>query len=69
MRVTQSALLGFYVEGLDSIHARLVTNGVSCVGQPEHRFGLKVGLYEDPDGIYFTLAAPVATLVSESASL
>jgi lactoylglutathione lyase len=51
--------LGFYVEQLDSIHRRLVAAGVRCVTPPETRLDLRVGLYEDPDGVNFTLAEPV----------
>lgn len=51
-----SCRLGFEVEDLDSVHARLVAAGVRCLAQPEAEFDLRVALYEDPDGINLTLA-------------
>lgn len=50
------ARVGFFVEDLNATHQRLLDAGVRCVTPPERRFDLWVGLYEDPDGIYFTLA-------------
>lgn len=51
-----SCRLGFEVDRLDEIHARLVAAGVRCLAQPEAGSDLRVALYEDPDGVNFTLA-------------
>lgn len=56
MMAAGCARIGFYVESLDTTHQRLVDAGVRCVTPAERRFDLWVALYEDPDGIYFTLA-------------
>ena len=52
------ARIGFFVDHLNDTHQRLLDAGVHCVTPPERRFDLWVALYEDPDGIYFTLAEP-----------
>jgi len=54
---TGSVRLGFQVDDLDAAHKRLVAEGVRVTRPPEERFGVRVGLYEDPDGFHFTLAA------------
>jgi lactoylglutathione lyase len=48
--------LGFRVEDLDVIHAKLMSDGAKCLNPPEEREGVRMGLYEDPDGFNFTLA-------------
>ncbi len=58
MMAAGCARIGFYVENLDATHQRLIDAGVRSVTPPERRFNLWVALYEDPDGIYFTLAEP-----------
>ena len=55
-----SLRVGFYTEDLAGMHRKLVSAGVPCLSTPEDRFDLKVGLYEDPDGVQFTLAEPHA---------
>ena len=52
----RSCRLGFYVDDLDHVHQRLVSAGVSCINLPETKFAMRVALYEDPDGINFTVA-------------
>lgn len=52
--------LGFELDRLDSVHARLLAAGVPCLTPPEAEYDLRVGLYEDPDGVNFTLAERVA---------
>jgi lactoylglutathione lyase len=51
--------LGFTVEALGAVHARLVAAGTPCLNQPEARADMRVALYEDPDGVQFTLAEPL----------
>lgn len=51
--------LGFTVEALDAVHARLLAAGVPCLREPEAQVAMRVALYEDPDGIQFTLAEPL----------
>lgn len=51
-----SCRLGFEVPDLDAVHARLLGAGVPCLTPPEAQFDLRVALYEDPDGLNFTLA-------------
>ncbi len=53
-----SSRLGFLVPEMESIHARLVAAGVRCLSGPEREHDLCVALYEDPDGINFTIASP-----------
>ena len=48
--------LGFRVDDLDGAHARLMHAGARCLTPPEEREGVRMGLYEDPDGFNFTLA-------------
>ena len=54
-----SVRLGFHVDDLDATHERLLAAGVRVTQPPEERFGIRMGLYEDPDGYHFTLAADV----------
>lgn len=54
-----SCRLGFEVRDLDTVHARLLAAGVRCLKPPEAQFDLRVALYEDPDGLNFTLAEPM----------
>lgn len=51
-----SCRLGFTVTDLESAHRRLLAAGVPCIASPEAQLDLRVALYEDPDGLYFTLA-------------
>ena len=55
-----SVRIGFYTEDLVTLHRKLIEAGVPCISPPEGRFGLSVGLYEDPDGVQFTLAERTA---------
>lgn len=48
--------VGFVVEDLEANHERLTLRGVPCLSPPEERFDYRVALYEDPDGVQFTLA-------------
>lgn len=48
--------LGFRVDDLDGAHARLMHAGARCLTPPEEREGVRMALYEDPDGFNFTLA-------------
>jgi lactoylglutathione lyase len=48
--------LGFRVDDLDVVHAKLMGEGAKCLNPPEEREGVRMGLYEDPDGFNFTLA-------------
>jgi len=48
--------LGFKVDDLDTMHARLMSAEAKCLAAPETREGVRMGLYEDPDGFNFTLA-------------
>lgn len=52
--------LGFTVGDLDTVHARLLAAGAVCLREPEAELEMCVALYEDPDGIQFTLASPLA---------
>ncbi len=56
---TQSGCVrfGFRVDDLDPVHARLTEAGTRCVQPPETREGVRMGLYEDPDGLNFTVAS------------
>lgn len=51
-----SCRLGFAVDDLEATHARLIAAGVRCRIQPETEYDNRVALYEDPDGMNFTLA-------------
>jgi lactoylglutathione lyase len=51
-----SLRIGFVVDDLKATHRKLIEGGVPCLSVPEERFDFTVGLYEDPDGIQFTLA-------------
>ncbi len=57
--VAGSCRLGFYVSDLPALHQRLVAAGVPCLAPPDAQYDLQVALYEDPDGINFTLAEPI----------
>ena len=48
--------MGFKVDDLDVAHAKLMSEGAKCLTPPEEREGVRMGLYEDPDGFNFTLA-------------
>lgn len=48
--------LGFRVSDLDGAHGRLMEAGAACLTPPEEREGVRMALYEDPDGFNFTLA-------------
>lgn len=48
--------MGFKVDDLDTVHAKLMSEGARCLAPPEQREGVRMGLYEDPDGFNFTLA-------------
>ncbi|MBS1241005.1 MAG: putative glyoxalase/bleomycin resistance protein/dioxygenase [Gemmatimonadetes bacterium] len=48
--------LGFRVNDLDVVHAKLMNEGTRCLHPPEEQEGVRMGLYEDPDGFNFTLA-------------
>ncbi|HEX9166184.1 MAG TPA: VOC family protein [Gemmatimonadales bacterium] len=48
--------LGFRVRDLDGVHGRLMEAGAPCLTPPEEREGVRMALYEDPDGFNFTLA-------------
>lgn len=54
-----SCRLGFIVDDLEAAHRRLTAAGVACLAAPEAQHDLRVALYEDPDGLYFTLAEPL----------
>jgi catechol 2,3-dioxygenase-like lactoylglutathione lyase family enzyme len=51
--------LGFHVDDLDEAHARVLGASARCINPPEERLGVRLGLYEDPDGFTFTLASGV----------
>lgn len=51
-----SLRVGFYTDDLAAMHRKLMLAEVRCLAEPEDRFDLRVGLYEDPDGVQFTLA-------------
>ena len=52
-----SAQLGFHVEDLDAWHTKLTAAGVRCVQQPRaEAYGIRQAVYNDPDGLRFTLA-------------
>lgn len=55
-----SIRMGFHVEDLEEVHERLLRADTRCVNPPEERFGVRLGLYEDPDGFNFTVASEVA---------
>lgn len=50
---------GFHVDDLEALHERLLRTEARCVQPPEARYGVMMGLYEDPDGFTFTLASDV----------
>ncbi|MEO8451738.1 MAG: VOC family protein [Gemmatimonadota bacterium] len=54
--IAGSCRLSFYVDDLDHVHQRLVKAGVPCLNPPETKYDMRVALYEDPDGINFTVA-------------
>jgi lactoylglutathione lyase len=54
-----SCRLGFEVEDLMAVHQRLIGAGVPCLSPPEAQMDLQVALYEDPDGLNFTLAEEI----------
>ncbi len=54
-----SPRLGFHVDDVDVVHGRLSQASVRCVSPPETRLGVRMGLYEDPDGFNFTIASDV----------
>ena len=43
-------------DDLEGAHARLMHAGARCLTPPEECEGVRMGLYEDPDGFNFTLA-------------
>lgn len=51
-----SCRVGFAVDDLDAAHARLMAGGARCRTPPEGEYDNRVALYEDPDGMNFTLA-------------
>jgi len=55
-----SVRLGFHVDRLDPVHDRLIRADTRCLQPPETRMGVRMALYEDPDGFHFTVAADVA---------
>jgi len=54
-----SPRMGFHVDDIDVVHERLSRASVRCVSPPETRVGVRMGLYEDPDGFNFTIASDV----------
>jgi len=57
--VTGSCRLGFAVDDVDAVCARLTAAGLRCLGGPETKEGMRVALCEDPDGVNLTVASPV----------
>jgi lactoylglutathione lyase len=55
-RLAGTCRLGFAVDDLDATHARLVAAGVRCRTPPEAKYENRIALYEDLDGMNFTLA-------------
>jgi len=51
-----SCRLGFAVDDVYAAHQRLLAAGVRCRTPPETKYDNRVALYEDPDGLNFTLA-------------
>lgn len=49
--------LGFHVEDFDGICDRLREAGTLCLSPPEERMGVRMALFEDPDGYHLTIAA------------
>lgn len=49
--------LGLHVEDFDAVCTRLQEAGVRCVSPPEERLGVRMALFEDPDGYHLTIAA------------
>ncbi len=56
---TGTVRLSFHVTDLEPVHRRLLAAEARCVTPPEERYGVRMGLYEDPDGFNFTVAANV----------
>ena len=46
---------GFGVEDLDAFHERMVAMKVTCVEAPRERFGSRISMYVDPDGLAFSV--------------
>jgi catechol 2,3-dioxygenase-like lactoylglutathione lyase family enzyme len=46
---------GLGVPDLDAFHARMVEHLVPCVEEPRERFGSRIAMYLDPDGLAFSV--------------
>ncbi len=57
--IAGSCRLGFAVEDVDAVCARLTAAGLGCLSGPETEEGMRVALCEDPDGVNLTVASPV----------
>ncbi len=57
--IAGSCRLGFAVEDVDAVCARLTAAGLQCLSGPETEEGMRVVLCEDPDGVNLTLASRV----------
>jgi lactoylglutathione lyase len=57
LRLTGTVRLGFHVKDLTAVHERLRQSGVTCTSKPEEQLGVRMALYEDPDGFTFTVAS------------
>ena len=42
---------GLGVPDLDAFHRRMVEKNVTCVQEPKDRFGARIAMYLDPDGL------------------
>jgi lactoylglutathione lyase len=49
--------LGFWVEDVEAFHQNMVAKGTPCLQSPtEDAFGTTLAVYEDPDGLPFSVA-------------
>ena len=47
---------GFSVADIDAFHARMQQHNVPCPQPPKLTFGSRIALYQDPDGLYFSVS-------------
>ncbi len=47
---------GLSVPNLDEFHKKMVEKGVSCIEEPEERFGARIAQYVDPDGLVISVS-------------
>ncbi|MEM7205382.1 MAG: VOC family protein [Planctomycetota bacterium] len=51
-----SVRIGWSVPDLDVYHAQLCDHKVPCLQEPKEQFGVRIAMYEGPDGLAFSVS-------------